>query len=140
MGDLNGHSKLWDRNYTQTRSDPARKIGIKLEKMFVQESLKLHNTGQPTFMHRRDGSLWALDLSLSKNIATVSRWHSDQHSSLNTDHFPTMLNVEDTQRSFRKLKWDTKNAPWDAWCEALDRAATCTMDDTLYHTKSPTEK
>ncbi len=139
-GDLNGHSKLWDKDYSQGKSDPARKMGIKIEKMVVQESLRLHNTGQSTFMHRRDGSLWALDLTFSRNVTADSRWHSDQHSSLNTDHFPTILHIEECQRSFRKSKWDTKNAPWDAWCEAIDRAASSIMDDDAYHTKNPSQK
>ncbi len=106
MGDLNGHSNLWDSNYTQRKLDTARKMGIKIENLIIEENLNLRNTGQYTFVHRRDGGTWALDLTLTRNIVAEARWSSDHFNTLKTDHCPTLLQVEESVRHFRKQKWD----------------------------------
>ncbi len=139
MGDLNGHSQLWDNGYTQTRMDPARRIGIQIENLIIQENLLLHNTGHSTFIHRRDHSAWALDLTLSKNLRAQTRWQSDPLSSLKSDHFPTMLHV-DCNESFRKTKWDLANTDWEVWNEAVELAINDILADGSLHTKSPNDQ
>ncbi len=140
MGDLNGHSKLWDNGYNSVKKDTARKMGLKIEHLIVQENLSLKNNGQYTFVHRKDRSKWALDLTLTRNLSVDTRWHSDHFSSLCTDHCPTLLHMDDSSRSFRKEKWDIKNAPWDVWAESLDRASSGLMDNEVFQAKSPMDK
>ncbi len=140
MGDLNGHSRQWDHGYTHTKMDTAHKMGLCIEKLIIQENLLLKNTGQSTFVHRRDGGRWALDLTLTRSIGVDTRWHSDEFSSLRSDHFPTVLHVEDSTRSFQKTKWDLENAPWDVWAESLDRIISGLMANQFYLSKTPSEK
>ena len=136
MGDLNGHSQQWDSGYTQTRLDAARKIGIQIEYLIIRENLLLHNTGQSTFIHRRDHSAWALDLTLSKNLHAQTRWQSDPMSSLKSDHFPTILTI-DNNESFQKTKWDLANTQWDVWNEAMELAVNTILADESFYLKPP---
>ena len=139
-GDLNGHSQQWDSNFTQTKLDPARKIGVQIENLILQENLKLHNTGQYTFIHRRDGGKWALDLFLTRNIHVPTRWQSDHLTSLKSDHCPTILSVEEERDSYRKTKWDLKNTSWDIWSETIERAVASIISDESFLSKTPDEK
>ncbi len=139
-GDLNGHSQQWDSNFTHTKLDPARKIGVQIENLILQENLKLHNTGQYTFIHRRDGGKWALDIFLTRNIRAPTRWQSDHWTSLKSDHCPTILTVEEESDSFRKTKWDLKNTSWDIWSETIERAVASIINDESFLSKSPDEK
>lgn len=84
MGDFNAHSRLWGNS-------DSNRSGRILESVLLVTSAVILNTGQPTYLDDRTGTLSAIDISLcSPELSTCLSWHV-HHDLCGSDHYPVVL-------------------------------------------------
>ena len=87
MGDLNGHSSLWDRHWTETPDQRGKVV----EDFLAQTNTALLNTGSPTYRNAHTLKTSAIDLTMcSPDLAASFRW-SALDDTYGSDHMPTIL-------------------------------------------------
>lgn len=106
-GDFNAHSLSYGSTHTDQR-------GAKMEKLLSNNNeLILLNNGTPTHLSSANGTLSAIDLTLtSSSLATKLTWNT--HDDLcHSDHFPIIIQFTAQQSNHSYQKYDLKKADWD---------------------------
>ena len=121
LGDLNGHSLLWD--FIQ----PSDKRGEEIEKWVIDESLAVLNDGTPTRVNRITGGESAPDVSLvGKKWYNKCSWSTCEGIG-NSDHLPILVTINASiqhQSIFGKAaRWRKNGVDWNAFRQEAE--ATC---------------
>ena len=105
MGDFNGKHYMWG----EETADPR---GNMIAAFVGNEDVSVLNTGEPTHFHVQTGTFSRIDLSIcSSNCYLDFAWQvlEDQHTS---DHFPIIIDVEDSLPAPRSPRWCLERANW----------------------------
>ena len=111
MGDLNGHSALWDTQWTDTPNQRGKVV----EDFLAQTNTALLNTGSPTYRNAHTLKTSAIDLTMcSPDLAASFQWSAldDTHGS---DHMPTILAPDIPAATTQPQFFNFSKADWPAF-------------------------
>ena len=125
MGDLNGHSSLWDRDWTDTSNQRGKVV----EDFLAQTNTALLNTGSPTYRNSHSLKTSAIDLTMcSPDLAASFRWSAldDTHGS---DHMPTILTPDTPAATTPPHFFNFSKANWPAFERDCSQLGQDTITD-----------
>ena len=123
LGDFNGHHTLWGCKETDAR-------GRVLERLILEESLAILNTGTRTHVTMPSGATSALDLSLSSpQLMPLFKWQAADDP-MGSDHFPVLLNYNSrVSIGSRPQRWNIRKADWDKFEAEVEQALSTDASD-----------
>ena len=127
LGDFNGHSLLWGSSDTDLR-------GEEIENFISKNDICLMNDKSKTFLDSGKGTFSSLDLSLCHpSLYLDYNWSvcQDQYGS---DHFPIIIESNQSTREDHNPKWKLNKANWDLFQTLCDESLTNT---TLSESSDP---
>ena len=115
VGDFNAKNPLWGSNIADARGNTVSKC------LLENTNLVCLNTGEPTHLNVRNGSMSHLDLTFcSATLASVSDW-CVLDSNLGSDHYPTITSIGKSVPciSNASSSWNLSKADWDGFSSAI---------------------
>lgn len=115
MGDFNSRNTSWGCNITDSR-------GKTIEQLIENEqSLILLNNGDPTRYNRFNGSLSAVDLTLSSSNLIPSMEWQVLTSYSGSDHWPIEIHIQNKNTSYDPpFKWNLSKPNWKLFSELVE--------------------
>jgi len=111
LGDLNAKHPLWDFTH------PADQRGKEVEKLIIEESMALLNSGKPTHYHVQNNTYSTIDLSLC-SVDALGYFHHETDTDLHgSDHFPLYLSAMEYLPQSSTPRWITGKANWNQFSE-----------------------
>ena len=132
MGDLNGHSSLWDRHWPDTPDQHGKVV----EDFLAQTNTALLNTGSPTYRNAHYLTTSAIDLTMcSPDLAASFRWSAldDTHGS---DHMPTILTPDTPAAATQPQFFNFLKANWPAFERECSQLSQDTITDMACFSKA----
>jgi exonuclease III len=115
MGDFNSRNTAWGCNITDSRGKIIEQI------IEHEQSLILLNNGDPTRFNSFNGSLSAIDLTItSSNLVPSIEWQVLTSYS-GSDHWPIEIRIQNKNTSYDPpLKWNLSKPNWKLFSELIE--------------------